>query len=544
MSGLTENEIKVIGDKISQIFPIESAILFGSRAMGLARHNSDVDIAFKGKNLKSDDLLRLASLLEETTLPYQFDLILYDSITHKELLEHIAQYGKEIYRRHCAKNKWKTVSLADVCELIAGYAFKSVDFGNYDDKVIKITHITPPFVDIRNLSGVDLRKYDPIKLKKYIAQKGDYVMAMTGATIGKIGKILSGKAYINQRVLLFKTHNSVDKNYIYYAINCYNFNQFVQNHIDSDSAQPNISATTIGKYKFEIPELSIQKKIAKILCSLDDKIENNRRMNETLEGMAQALFKSWFVDFDPVLDNALAAGNPIPKEFAWRARLRKSTASNRKPLPPEIRSLFPSEFQLTEHGPIPKGWKAGVLSDFTEIKRGGSPRPIQDYLSDKGLRWLKISDVTSLYAPFIIDIKEHIKEEGLRKTVFLRAGSLVLSNSATPGIPKILDVDSCIHDGWLYFPTSRFSNEYLYLFFKDIKQKLVNLGNGSVFNNLKTNILKSYPVNFPSCHILECFDKHIRPIFLRMRDITRENNDNAKMKDLLLNKLLSGEIEI
>ena len=87
MSGLTENEIKVIGDKISQIFPIESAILFGSRAMGLARHNSDVDIAFKGKNLKSDDLLRLASLLEETTLPYQFDLILYDSITHKELLE-------------------------------------------------------------------------------------------------------------------------------------------------------------------------------------------------------------------------------------------------------------------------------------------------------------------------------------------------------------------------------------------------------------------------------------------------------------------------
>ena len=371
----------------------------------------------------------------------------------------------------------------------------------------------------------------------------EIIISNVGVNVGTVFRCpkLKYKMSLAPNSIMVK-FKGVDDFYYYWLKS--SMGQHMLQTIVTGSAQPKFNKTNFRDILVPVPPVEEQKKIAAVLKSFDDKIENNRRMNETLEGMAQALFKSWFVDFDPVLDNALAAEMPIPKEFARRARQRKAIASKHKPLPPEIRSLFPSEFQPSEHGPIPKGWKAGVLSDFTEIKRGGSPRPIQDYLSDKGLRWLKISDVTSLYTPFIIDIKEYIKEEGLRKTVFLRAGSLVLSNSATPGIPKILDVDSCIHDGWLYFPTSRFSNEYLYLFFKDIKQKLVNLGNGSVFNNLKTDILKSYPANFPSYHMLEYFDKQVSPIFLKMRDIARENHNNAKIKDLLLNKLLSGEIEI
>ena len=184
------------------------------------------------------------------------------------------------------------------------------------------------------------------------------------------------------------------------------------------------------------------------------------------------------------------------------------------------------------------------MGDFTVIKRGGSPRPIQEYLSDSGLRWLKISDVTSLQSPFVIDIKEHIIEAGLKKTVFLKAGSLVLSNSATPGIPKILDVDSCIHDGWLYFPESRFSKEYLYLYFIYIRQQLINLSNGSVFNNLKTDILKAYPTILPDEETLQRFDEIVKPIFLLIQNNTRELHRIAKMRDTLLPKLMSGEIDV
>jgi type I restriction enzyme S subunit len=106
-------------------------------------------------------------------------------------------------------------------------------------------------------------------------------------------------------------------------------------------------------------------------------------------------------------------------------------------------------------GVMPDDWQEGALGQFVDIKRGGSPRPIQEFLSDTGFRWLKISDATSLQTPFVLEIKEHIKESGLGKTVSLKSGSLVLSNSATPGIPKILGVDTCIHDGWLYFHSEK-----------------------------------------------------------------------------------------
>ena len=245
-----------------------------------------------------------------------------------------------------------------------------------------------------------------------------------------------------------------------------------------------------------MPSLAEQKKIAAILSALDEKIAINREINENLEQQAAALFESWFVDYNP-----------------WSG-------------------IQPSE------------WTNAPLGTFVEIKRGGSPRPIQDYLSDSGLRWLKISDVTSLSSPFVLEIKEHIKEEGLKKTVFLHAGELVLSNSATPGIPKILDVDTCIHDGWLYFPKSELSKYYLYLFFKHIRKELVSLGNGSVFTNLKTDILKAFPATKADKVTLKKFDALVSPLFDAMLNADRENLKLATMRDSLLPKLMSGEIDV
>ena len=194
---------------------------------------------------------------------------------------------------------WQEVKLGYVCDLIAGFAFKSKDFGNYPDKVIKITNIEPPFVNTANLIGIDISKYNRDKLKKFSATKGDYVLAMTGATIGKLGRICEGKAYINQRVLMFKPTEAIDKKFLYYNLVDNKFMQYVLNHIDSESAQANISATTIGKYEFSIPSLGIQKQIAGVLGALDNKIELNNKVNNNLEQQAQALFKSWFVDFEP-----------------------------------------------------------------------------------------------------------------------------------------------------------------------------------------------------------------------------------------------------
>ena len=185
------------------------------------------------------------------------------------------------------------VSLSDVCELVAGFAFKSKDFGEYPDKVIKIKDIQPPFVNFNDLEGVDISFYDKNKLNKYLVGPNDYILAMTGATIGKIGKICKGIAYINQRVLVFRPKQEIcNKDFLYYVLKNNNFLPYIINHIDSESAQPNISATTIGRFSFKLPPISIQNKIAHILASLDAKIMLNTQINRNLEQQAQEILLS------------------------------------------------------------------------------------------------------------------------------------------------------------------------------------------------------------------------------------------------------------
>ena len=266
---------------------------------------------------------------------------------------------------------------------------------------------------------------------------------------------------------------------------------------ESGTVFGSVNRNDINGLEVNIPEdAQVQKKIARYLEMIDDKIELNNAINNNLEQQAMALFKSWFIDFEP----------------------------------------FDRQ--------VPKTWINGVLGDFVEIKRGGSPRPIQNFLSDSGFHWLKISDATGISSPFINEIKEYIIEAGLKKTVYLKSGSLVLSNSATPGLPKILDIDTCIHDGWLYFPSSKFSNEYLYLYFKHIRDNLIALGNGSVFTNLKTDILKNYPTYLPTEDVLKKFDGLVQPIFSMILSKTREIKRLAEIRDTLLPKLMSGELDV
>lgn len=201
--------------------------------------------------------------------------------------------------------EWKEYRIGDVCKMIPGFAFKSNEFGKGSNVAIKIKDIQPPYVETKGADNVDISRYDLDKLSKFIVHKGEFLLAMTGATIGKIGKYIDERpAYINQRVLKFQDTGFISYDYLYYYLSTNIFQSFILNHIDSQSAQPNISSNTIGKYPIKVPSFNTQQKIASILKSLDDKIECNRRINENLEQQAQALFKSWFVDFEPFKDQS------------------------------------------------------------------------------------------------------------------------------------------------------------------------------------------------------------------------------------------------
>ena len=190
----------------------------------------------------------------------------------------------------------KKYKLGDIAEIIPGYAFKSTDFLSGENIVIKIKDIEPPFIDVTNADKVRFKPND-----KYRLEYGDFVLAMTGATIGKVGinNTHISNVYINQRVCKFIPNEGLcDKNYLYYLLNTDAFRNFIYKNIDSSSAQPNIGHPSILKFEHYFPNIEEQKRIGNLLSSLDQKIALNRKINDNLEAMAKQLYDYWFVQFD------------------------------------------------------------------------------------------------------------------------------------------------------------------------------------------------------------------------------------------------------
>ena len=200
-----------------------------------------------------------------------------------------------------------------------------------------------------------------------LPKAGDIVMT-TEAPLGEVAQLDNRKIALAQRVITFRGKQGLlDNTFLKYLMQ----SNYIQHQLDGKSTGTTVTGikqSELRKIQLRFPEFNEQKAIAHILGSLDDKIELNRQMNATLEAMAQALFKSWFVDFDPVLDNALAAGNPIPDELQSKAAARLAVGDARKPLPAEIQALFPSSFVLTEEmGWIPEGWNVRPFKDIVHV---------------------------------------------------------------------------------------------------------------------------------------------------------------------------------
>ena len=138
------------------------------------------------------------------------------------------------------------------------------------------------------------------------------------------------------------------------------------------------------------------------------------------------------------------------------------------------------------------------IGEVADIRRGASPRPIDDWMAERGIPWVKISDATKQDSRFIYSTEGFIREEGKNKSVEVYPEDLIISNSATPGLPRIMKIHACIHDGWLLAENFRgVTRDYLLYQVKYLRKYLVNQGNGSIFTNLKTDILKEFPIQIP-----------------------------------------------
>lgn len=395
---------------------------------------------------------------------------------------------------------WKEVQLCDTCNLIAGYAFKSKDFGDYPTKVIKIADINPPFVSSDNSSGVNLLNYNVTKLKKYVVKKGDYLLAMTGATIGKLGRYISDEqVYLNQRVLRFEPHKSIDSDFLYYILCGRQFSKYIVNHIDSESAQPNISAGTIGKFLFRIPEIDTQRRIASILSSLDDKISVNKKICENLEAQAQALFKHWFIDFAPFKDG---------------------------------------RFVESELGMIPEGWRVGRLGEIADITMGQSPSGSSYNENGNGVVFYQGRAEFGYRFPKVRLFTTEPKR-------FAEPLSTLLSVRAPVGDINVATEKCCIGRGLAAIKSKSYHSSYILYLLKSLRRRFdVYNGEGTVFGSINKDTLNGLNIVIPANSAIREFNDIVQ---VSDSEILESHNEDIRLqalRDTLLPRLMSGQIKL
>ena len=433
---------------------------------------------------------------------------------------------------------------------IADFISEKVDFSSIElEEYISTDNMLP------NFNGITLSSVEP-SLNKCTKFKANDTLFSNIRTYFKKVWFADFDGGCSPDVIVMRTKNEelVLPEFLYLLICSEDFINFTV--MSSNGAKmPRGDKKAMLKYEFEIPSIEEQKIAINHYFKIKEKIHLNTQINQTLEQIAQALFKSWFIDFDPVRAKVQALSDGLSLEQAELAAMQAISGKTPEELTAlsqtqpdhyaelaETAKAFPCEMMEVDGVEVPKGWEVKELGSLMTIKRGGSPRPIKDFISDKGLNWVKISDATAEDNPFLFSTKEYIKSEGLSKTVLLKKGSLILSNSATPGLPRFLELDACIHDGWLYFSDIKsLTQEYLYFFFLNIRKDLVAQGNGSVFTNLKTDIVKAQKAIVPDERAICYFDKQVKSIMNLIRYNTANSVSLKETRDLLLPRLLNGE---
>ena len=183
------------------------------------------------------------------------------------------------------------------------------------------------------------------------------------------------------------------------------------------------------------------------------------------------------------------------------------------------------------------GYELVELNELVKIGRGASPRPIQNYLTQDGNPWVKISDVTALKTPFLYKTSEYITDKGTSHSVAVFPDDLILSNSATPGLPIFVELPAFVHDGWLTIRDfKQITPQYLYWVLKNDREKILSQGNGSIFTNLKTDILKQHKIPVPDKETMRELDKKFSTILALIKQLTIKDKQLKELKQLYLKK--------
>ena len=332
-------------------------------------------------------------------------------------------------------------------------------------------------------------------------------------------------------VLRSKFSNKFLNHYIYYLLTQKNITEYLHGIAENNaSAYPSLRPQDICNLEFEFPDIYEQCKIVALISAIDDKIELNQKMNHTLEEIAKAIFKSWFVDFDPV--RAKAEGHPTG-------------------LPPKVSDLFSDELMESEIGEIPKGWQAGTFSRFLKIQ-GGFAFKSSDF-GEEGFKVVKIKNIHSNGTVNLEDCdRVKVTDQKLDRFLLFDGNVIIAMTGATVGKVGLISINS----SKIYLNqrvgrvVPNIENNvncwfsYLSLSSNFAKKEIELLAYGSAQPNISSKDIEGISfINPPNDIILE-FNKVSSSIFQKILLYIKESETLALLRDTLLPKLISGELRI
>lgn len=398
--------------------------------------------------------------------------------------------------------------------------WKEVTLGEVSSKIGDGLHGTPKyddegsyyFINGNNLNcGKIIIKDDTkrVGIEEFVKNQKELneqtILVSINGTIGNVAKYNNEPCILGKSACYINVIKEVDKEFIYYILTSANFKRNITNEATGTTIK-NVSLKQMREYKFNIPcNLADQRRIASILSSLDRKIELNNKINADLEEMAQAIFKNWFVDFEPFKDG---------------------------------------KFVDSELGKIPEGWKVGRLTDVIKLMPGGTPKTSEPLYWDNGtIPFFSPKDVNGVYC---FATEKHITETGLNKcsSNLYPKDTIFITCRGTVGKVCLAACDMAMNQSnYAIKAIDGYSQYYIFFLVKSVVDRLIKKSNGAVFSAITSKDFDE-EILIPSQKAVEDFTNVIDGFFRRIFTIGTENSRLSLLRDTLLPRLMSGELEV
>lgn len=399
--------------------------------------------------------------------------------------------------------EWKEVRLGDIADVQTGPFGSQLHKENYVNKgtpIVTVEHLGNKWFTSQNLPMVS--DEDKLRLAKYCSQEGDVIFSRVGSVdrCSYVSKEYSGWLF-SGRCLRVRPRSGINPEYLYYFLTNEGTKQYIRN-IAVGATMPSINTKLLNEVPITIPSLEDQRRIASILSSLDRKIELNNKINADLEEMAQAIFKNWFVDFEPFKDG---------------------------------------KFVDSELGMIPEGWKVGTLGDITKNKSAKvKERNDVKVLSPVTTGELVLSEeyfTKQVFSSSIAKYKIVNKGDFAYNPARVNIGSLGKNE---------FDFDGCVSPVYVVFSVLDGYENYFDLFRKTdfFKDSVASLAIGGVRQSLSYDDLSSIEVIIPSENAVEEFNNLYNQMKKTIKANKLENSRISLLRDTLLSRLMSGELEV